>query len=157
MTRRRSNRERAKSRREGGPFVPLPISVITSSNYVSLSTKAVKLLVDMCSQLHFSAGGPINNGDISIAWTILSSRGWKSKETLRRAELELLYYEFIMQTRQGGRNRCNLYAVNWWAIDECGGKLDVMATRTPSCEWKKVKSSYHHGMVQKKKSLPLKS
>lgn len=77
----------------------------------------------------------MNNGDISIAWKIMGSRGWHSKETLRQAEIELLDSGFISKTRQGGRNKCNLYAVTWWAIDECKGKLDVKPTAVPPDNW----------------------
>ena len=35
-----------------------------------------------------------------------------------------------------------LYAVTFLAIDECGGKLDVAATRVPSGKWKKERALY---------------
>ena len=149
LSRKTNSRERAKKRITGGPFIPLPIRVIEHPNYIALSTKAVKLLIDMCKQLHFKVGGPANNGDISIAWTLMSKRGWHSKETLRQAVLELSYYEFIQLTRQGGRNKCNLYAITWWARDECQGKLELKATAAPPDDWIKPKAKY-----QKKFSYP---
>ena len=142
MTSRRKDRERAKGRRESGPFIALPISVLNDPNYFRLKPNAVKLLVDMCTQIHFSRGGPVNNGDVSIPWSRMSKRGWRSKQTLRNAELELLHYGFIRLTRQGGRNKCNLYAITWWAIDECKGKLDVKETKTAPNDWKEGKENY---------------
>ncbi|MES9933558.1 MAG: hypothetical protein ABW162_12165 [Candidatus Sedimenticola sp. PURPLELP] len=130
------SRLKAKGRRESGPFVPLPCSILDHDNFISLTPKATKLLLDMASQLRFAKGGPSNNGDISITWSIMKNRGWKSKETLKNAINELEDYGFIKLTRQGGRNRCSLYAMTWWAINECNGKLDIKETRIPSNEWK---------------------
>jgi hypothetical protein len=66
----------------------------------------------------------------------MQERGWHSKETLQNALEELRHYGFLTLTRQGGRNLCSLFAVTWWAIDDCGGKLDVGETRVPSNEWR---------------------
>jgi len=114
----------------------MPCSVLSHPNFCSLSAKSVKLLVDMMEQLRFKKGGPVNNGDICIAWKLMEKRGWKSKQTLRNALNELLRYRFVTVTRQGGRNKCSLYAIAWWSIDECKGKLDVKSTRTPNSDWK---------------------
>ena len=130
------NRVKAKGRREGGPFVPIPLSVLSHPNYVALTAKSVKLLNDLLAQMRFGKDGASNNGDLSIAWSIMSKRGWKSKQTLRNACAELEDRGFIKQTRQGGRHKCSLYAITWWAINDCGGKLDVPETRAPSNEWK---------------------
>jgi hypothetical protein len=130
------DRRKAKGRRESGIFVPLPCSVLNHPNFTRLSAKAVKLLIDMVSQLRFRSGGTRNNGDLTATWSILKERGWKSRDSLHLSLQELLYYGFIKLTRQGGRHLPSLYAVTWWAIDECGGKLDIPETRAPSNEWK---------------------
>jgi len=44
---------------------------------------------------------------------------------------ELLNADLVILTRQGGRNRCNLYGVTWEPIDECGNKLDIPSSATP--------------------------
>jgi hypothetical protein len=67
----------------------------------------------------------------------MKPRGWKSKETLNNARRELLEKGFIIITRQGGLRECSLYAVTFFAIDECDGKLDVSASRSPSNLWRK--------------------
>ncbi|WP_157673558.1 hypothetical protein [Endozoicomonas ascidiicola] len=50
-----------------------------------------------------------------------------------------------MQTRMGlamGRGKPHLYALTFLAIDECGGKLDVAATRVASGKWKEEQPLY---------------
>ena len=136
------NRQKAKGRRESGPFVPLPCSVLNNKNFITLSYKANKLIMDMASQLRFSSSGPTNNGDISIAWSVMQKRGWKSKETLQNAANELQHFGFIKLTRQGGRHKCSLFALTWWAINDCGGKLECRETRVPSNEWKQDRDSF---------------
>lgn len=101
-----------------------------------LPTRAVKLLCDMGEQYRGH-----NNGDLSAAWRIMQKLGWKSRDTLDKAERDLVRAGMIELTRQGGLNRCNLYALTWHPIDECGGKLDVPVTRVPSGLWRAPNSS----------------
>jgi hypothetical protein len=123
---------KAKGRSESGQFAALPHRCLAHENYTRLSSRAIRLLVDMAYQYNGS-----NNGDLTAAPSILQKRGWRSKETIRLAILELLHFGWITLTRQGGLNRiANLYAVTFNSIDECGGKLDVQSSRTPSGEWK---------------------
>lgn len=130
------SRQKAKGRRESGAFIPLPVSVLHHPNFSRLTAKAVKLLMDLCSQLRFKKGGSVNNGDLSAAFSLMQPRGWRSEETLQNALDELLHFNFLTRTRKGGKNLCALYAVTWWAIDECNGKLDIRETRAPSNQWK---------------------
>lgn len=123
--------ERTKGRRESGSFVALPHAVIAGNEWAELSASAVKLLLDLYGQYRGK-----NNGDLTLAWSVMRSRGWKSKQTLYRAKDELLEGGWIICTRQGGRHIPSLYAVTWQAIDECGGKLDVAETRTAPGTWK---------------------
>ena len=109
----KTNREKAKGRRESGAFAAIPASVLNHENYKRLSSKAVKLLFDMVAALNYGKGGPKNNGDISIAFSRMEERGWKSKATLRLAELEMTHYRIILKVRHGGTNRCNLNADKW--------------------------------------------
>lgn len=133
---------KAKGRRDEGLFITIPCRVLESQNYRQLSAKGTRLLLDMCSQLRFKRGGEANNGDLSATLSTLRGYGWNSNECLRHAISELLHYGLIQKTRQGGRNRCSLYAVTWLAIDECGGKLDVSATRVASGKWKDEKPKW---------------
>lgn len=122
----------AKERRESGGFAALPHCLLESQVYIGLSAYAVKLLNDMLAQYK-----GFNNGDLCIAWSIMVKRGWKSRETLNKARKQLLSTELIQVSRYGDRRRPNLYALTFFAIDECGGKLDVNATNRPSSLWRK--------------------
>lgn len=124
------NRRKHTGRAESGGFFALPHAVMASPAYRSLSAHAVKLLCDMGGQYRGS-----NNGDLGAAWRVMQPLGWRSRDTLGRALRELTDAGLIEQTRQGGLNRCSLYALTWHAIDECGGKLDVRPTRVASRLW----------------------
>lgn len=76
-----------------------------------------------------------NNGDLTIAYSVARAKGITANGSLRRGAQELIEAGLIMLTRQGGRNRPSLYALKWFSIDECKGKLDVAATRTPPIDW----------------------
>ena len=102
--------------------------------------------------MHWVEGGTRNNGDLSIAWTIMSKRGWRSKETLETARRELEHYGFIRLTRQGGRNRPNLYAVTFFAIDDYDGKLDCAPTHRPPDDWKQTKKRFVSARQRRQKS-----
>ena len=127
--------KRAKLTGKGGNgrFFGLPLTVIDSPAYRSLNGWAVKLLIDIGKQYNGS-----NNGDLQAAYSLLKHCGWNSPGTLRKALQDLQTVGLIELTRQGGRHRCALYALTWYAIDECKGKLDVPETRAPSNKWKQA-------------------
>jgi hypothetical protein len=125
------SRRRIIGRAESGGYFKQPHALMESPNYRALSPHARMLLNDLGLQFRGA-----NNGDLSAAWKIMQPRGWRSRDTLCRALAELLHYGLIEKTRQGGLNHCSLYALTWQAIDECGGKLDVSATRVASGLWK---------------------
>lgn len=125
------SRLKAKGRRDSWTFAKLPHHILESREYAVLSGSAVKLLIDLLGQFRGQ-----NNGDFTIAWSVLRQRGWRSRDTLYRARTELLDGGWIIQTRQGGKHRCSLYAITWLPIDECGGKLDEKPTRVASNTWR---------------------
>jgi hypothetical protein len=112
------------------PFVMLQKRVLESAEYARLSSKGVKLLVDVLAQYNGR-----NNGDLCLALGIMKKRGWRSSSTLHDAKNELIKGGWIELTRQGGRNRCSLFAVSMYSIDECGGKHDRRPTTKPSNLW----------------------
>ena len=124
-------RAKHKGRKGNASFLHIPHEVLNSDAYRSQDGWTAKLLVDLAGQFN---GG--NNGDLCAAWTIMREKGWRSKGTLHKSLNNLLEVGLIEQTRQGGKNRCSLYAITWRAIDECKGKLDVRPTRSPSGLWK---------------------
>jgi hypothetical protein len=130
------SRWKHKGRSETGSYFAMPHAVMASPNYLALPTRAVKLLNDLCFQYRGN-----NNGDLCAAWQIMRKRGWKSRDTLDKAEKDLVQAGMIELTRQGGLNSPHLYALTWIAIDECGDKLDVPPTRVPSGLWKRARVS----------------
>lgn len=125
----------AKSSREAGHFFPLPLCVLQSPEILLLSPFAIKLLIDLLSQWRLG-----NNGYLSPSWALMQGRGWKSKATLAKALKELENGEWVVRTRQGGRNKATLYAVTFYRIDDHqrGKPLDVAATRKPLGFWRKT-------------------
>lgn len=121
----------SKDARGGGQFLPLPLAVLRSPEFAKLSPWACKLLLDLLCQYRH----PLNNGDLCLAWTTMKPRGWSSKQTLYKARQELLTGRWITVTRQGGRKIPSLYALSFYRIDDCAGKLDVKPTERPSNDW----------------------
>lgn len=126
-----SLRQKVKGRRESDTFLKLDHRVIHSDEFRRLSGGAVKLLVEISGQYRGT-----NNGDMTTAWNVMKERGWKSRDTLGRAQRELERGGWIIRARQGGRNRPTLWALSFRAIDECNGKLDIGSTRTPPNDWR---------------------
>lgn len=135
MSSKKRNKERykdARNRREGGQFVALPWAVLRSDEFAALCPFANKLLFDLLAQFN---GG--NNGDLCAAWNLMKKRGWRSKDSLWKGLTELRANGWLETTRQGGKHVASLYAVSFFAIDFCGGKLDVKKTGSPSGAWRK--------------------
>jgi hypothetical protein len=127
MARKTNARGRAKK----GRFAGIPHSVMESESYYLSSGNALKLLLELAKQYN-----GYNNGDLSAAFSVLKSRGWRSKKTLARCLAELIERELIVRTREGWFSnpggRCALYGLTWLRIDECDGKdLEVGPTASP--------------------------
>jgi len=112
----------------------LPKACLTHQNFIALSPYAVKLLIDLYTNYNGK-----NNGDFCCTWSLMKKRGWRSESTLSNARKELLYYGWIICSRQGGKNMASLYAVTFQSIDECKGKLDMRETVTAPGNWKESK------------------
>ncbi len=121
---------RQKGRSEKAIFFGLPHNLINTRKYRSLSSHAVKLLVDLGSQYR-----GFNNGDLCMTWSVMEPCGWRSRSTLYKAKKELLKVGFIILSRHGGRNRASLFAMTWKEVNECKGKLDIDATKKPPGGW----------------------
>ena len=64
-------------------------------------------------------------------------RGWRSEATLMKAKRELIELGLIVETRKGARpNKASLYAVTFYALDDCGGKLDITPKAFPRGAYK---------------------
>ena len=126
------SRERIKGRRSGRSFLSLPHYVLDHPNYYTLSSRAIKLLIDIAAQYRGT-----NNGDLCCTFSVLKKRGWTSNDQIRKGLNELLERGWLIQTRQGHRPRvASLYALTWQPINECSGKLEVGATKTAPNTWR---------------------
>ena len=88
-------------------------------------------MLDIASQYRGS-----NNGDLCAPLKLMHNRGWNSSDQLFKAKKELVEKGLIRVSRQGGLNKCNLYALTWFPIDECDGKLDIASTITAPNDWR---------------------
>ena len=132
MSSRSQQMRRNKGRMMTDSFVRIPHHVINHEHFRSLSPRATKLLIDLLAQYR-----GYNNGDLCAPLSLMRERGWNSSDQLHKAKNELIEKDVIIVTRQGGLNKCSLYAVTWFQIDECNGKLDVASSTTPPVNWKK--------------------
>ena len=123
---------RQKGRRVNDSFVMLPHHVLGHEIFRTLSCRATKLLIDLLAQYR-----GYNNGDLAATLKMMQERGWNSSDQLQKAKNELIEKDVIIVARQGGRNKAGLYAVTFFPIDECKGKLDVRSTTTAPVKWKK--------------------
>ena len=130
MTSVNERRRRIKGRQTISQFLMLPHNVLNHPKYVSLSPRAVKLLLDITVQYNGR-----NNGDLCAPLSLMNLRGWNSSDQLHKAKKELVSNEDILVSRQGGLNKASLYAVTWVPVDECNGKLDIAATKTAPVRW----------------------
>ena len=121
---------KAKGRKDSGSFVKFPHRVLEHPAFMALGAHACKVILFLASQYNGS-----NNGDLTIAWKVAKAKGLTSNGALRLATKELMDGGFVIQTRQGGRNRCSLFALTWFPINECDGKLDVPATSVAPNDW----------------------
>ncbi len=117
---------------DGGYGFVIPYTLLRHPNMARLGPHGNKLLLDMCRQY-----SGFNNGYLKACWEHMSERGWRSKETLFIATAELVHYNLIEKSRQGGRNRPNLYYLTWWPIHtRDDDPLDVSKTAKPCNSWK---------------------
>jgi hypothetical protein len=122
----------AVDKRDGGGHVAIPFAVLNGAAYLGLNSHARMLLFDLAAQYRGN-----NNGDLCAAFNPLKARGWKSEETLNNAKRSLLEAGLIFETRKGGfPNKCALFALTWYALDDCGGKLDITAQSFPRGAYK---------------------
>ena len=118
----------AKDKRDGGAFFTIPSAVLNGAAYLGVSAHARMLLFDLLAQYRGD-----NNGDLSASYnSVMKPRGWKSSHTLTSAKRELIDAGLIVETRKGARpSKASLYALTWYDLDECGGKLDISQRSYP--------------------------
>ena len=127
-----SSKHKAKTGITYKGFLHVPHVVWEHEDFSLLSSRALKLLIDLLGQYR-----GYNNGDLCCAMSIMKGRGWNSNDQLLKAKNELIKKNLIVLTKQGGRNfGPNLYAITWQPINACGGKLDVQSTTTAPRNWR---------------------
>lgn len=129
-------RQKVKGRKSEGNFIKLELSVLNSPNFLKLSNRAKALLIDLAS---FYKG--FNNGDITSAMTMMKPRGWTSNANLTLALRELIYYGFVMVTRQGCKGICTLIALTMYPIDE--SKKHTLKGNVPRHDYKVTKKRFY--------------
>ena len=107
------NRSKFKGNKYTEPFVGIVRSVFDSPDFTALSPFACKLLLELAGQYRGD-----NNGNLTVAWSIVSKRGWRSRTTLYRAKKELIEAGFAYVTRKGHMpSVCELLALTWFPLD----------------------------------------
>ena len=94
-------------------FTGIVHSVFESPAFTALSPHACKLLLELTGQYRGN-----NNGNLTVAWSVVSKRGWRSRSTLWRCKSELIEAGFVYVTRKGHMpSTCELLALTWHALD----------------------------------------
>lgn len=123
---------------DGGHAFVIPVSLVRHENRVRLTPHASKLLLDLGA-----AYSGFNNGYLKASFEFMKERGWRSRETLHLALHELLHYQIIKKSRQGGRNRPSCYYLTWWPIQaQDNDPLDVSASTSPCNSWKEKRDLF---------------
>jgi hypothetical protein len=105
-----------------GAWLPVPLEFLRSRACAELSPHAAKLLFDVLALLGPNA---TRNGDLSLSPKAMRVRGWSGRETLNAAVRELIDNGLLIQTRQGSRLDCSLFACTLYPLDCDLKKLDV--------------------------------
>ena len=106
-------RAKFKGSKINEPFVAVFRSVMDSPAFAALSPHACKLLLELMAQYKGD-----NNGNLTVAWSVVSKRGWKSRTTLWRCKSELINAGFLYVTRKGHMpSTCELLALTWFPLD----------------------------------------
>ena len=105
--------------------------MVNSPEFTALSGNAVKVSIKLMAQFR-----DFNYGDLSAPQNKAKELFGLSKRTLKTSLDELIESGFIVTTRQGHNNQCSLYAVTCWAIDQCGGKINIEPTQNPLNSWR---------------------
>lgn len=113
-------------------FANIPAVVLNHPDFIDLSGKAAKLLIDILAQYN-----GYNNGNLCCSRSIMKKRGWNSNEQLAKAKSELVYRGWILLSKKGGLGiGPDLYAITWQPIDECGGVHDLRPGKIPPRSFK---------------------
>ena len=122
-----SRKGKAPERISGG-FSAIPHRVLDSTAFKGAGHIAKSLLFDLMRQVNGS-----NNGHLQLSYEWLTKeRGWKSRDTIKRAQLELVQRGLVLETRKGGLNKgAAQFALTWLPISNSNGLDFVGADYQP--------------------------
>jgi hypothetical protein len=108
---------RNRSKKNVGRFAGIPIWILESVVYASLSPLSKALLYELTGQYNGH-----NNGYLSLTRSDLKRRGFPTNVSNQKAIESLMAVGLITRTRVGGicrgKHVCHLYSVNWQSADE---------------------------------------
>ena len=133
-----NRRLKVKGRRTSGSFLKLDKELLAHPNFVKLTPRAVKLLVDLGSYYNGS-----NNGDLTPAMANMKQRGWRSNSNLVAALEELVYYQFVKVTRQGCKGICTLVLLTFFPVNESKGKHSFRTTPIAPNDYKATRKRFN--------------
>jgi hypothetical protein len=105
-----------------GAWQPVSLDFLRSRACAQLSPHAAKLLLDLLGMLGTNAS---RNGDLSLAPSIMRVRGWSGRTSLEAATRELVEAKLLIQSRQGGRKDCSLWALTLYPLDCDLKKIEI--------------------------------
>lgn len=125
-----SRKGKAPERINGG-FSAIPHRVLDSVAFKGAGHIAKALLFELIRQVNGA-----NNGRLQLSYEWLTKeRGWKSRDTIKRAQLELVERGLVIETRKGGLNKgVALFAVTWLPISNANG-LDFVGVDYQPGAW----------------------
>ncbi len=125
-----TKKARAPERISGG-FGGIPHAVMDCTAFKGAGHIAKALLFELIRQVNGS-----NNGHLQLSYEWLTKRrGWKSRDTIKRARLELVERGLVLETRKGGLNKgAAQFALTWLPISNSTG-LDFVASDYQPGAW----------------------
>lgn len=134
---------RPKKPYDGRRYAGIPWEVLDSEAFKSLKGYSVKLLLNVVRQ--FSG---FNNGDLFITWDDMALRGWRSRDTLNKARIELLSKGFLAETRKGARpHKATLYGLLWRDLNDCRDKKGAYKLDISPVAFAKLRGAYNRPPV----------
>lgn len=117
----------------GNSFTPLRHDLINSAEFIALSVSAKAVLIVLLARYN-----GYNNGDLSAPQNRAKEIFGLSSRTLKLALDELVDKNFLIITRQGGKNQCSLYALTCLKLNTItkNNVEIVKETFRPSDSWK---------------------
>lgn len=117
----------------GNSFTALRHDLINSAEFIALSVSAKVVLIVLLAKYN-----GFNNGDLSAPQNKAKEIFGLSSRTLKLALDELVEKNFLIITRQGGKNQCSLYALTCFKLNTISKNGIVIQQETirPLDSWK---------------------